>query len=93
VVIECMAMGRPLVAPNHGGAAEMGEHDETALLFKPKDSDSLADAIQRLYREDGLGKRIGMAARGNALATFAVDKHVLRVMQVYNSVLEIKDAK
>ena len=93
VVIECMAMGRPLVAPDHGGAAEMGEHDETALLFKPKDSDSLADAIQRLYREDGLGKRIGMAARDKALATFAVDEHVLRVMKIYNSMLEIKDTK
>ena len=91
VVIECMAMARPLVAPDHGGAAEMGEHDRTALLFKPGDSNSLADAIRRLYREDGLGKRIGMAARDKALATFAVDEHVLRVMKVYNSTLGIED--
>lgn len=87
VVIECMAMGRPLVAPNHGGAAEMADHDVTALLFKPGNSDSLADAILRLYREDDLGKRIGAAAREKALNTFAVDTHVTSVMNIYDSIL------
>jgi len=87
VVIECMTMARPLVAPNHGGAAEMAEDDRTALLFIPGDSDSLADAIQRLYSEDGLGKHIGMAAREKALARFSVDNHVQHVQNIYDSLL------
>jgi len=50
VVIEAMAMGRPLIGPNHGGAAEMMQHDETGLLFTPRDAQSLADAIEKFYR-------------------------------------------
>ncbi|MDA9981291.1 glycosyltransferase family 4 protein [Gammaproteobacteria bacterium] len=87
MVIETMAMARPLIAPNHGGGAEMADHDQTALLFEPGDATSLAKAILRLYREEGLGERLGEAARQKALKTFAVDEHVRLVQEVYYEVL------
>ena len=85
VVIESMAMGRPLIGPNHGGAAEMADHEETALLFEPGNSSSLASAIRRLYQDDDLRKQLGQNARTKALATFAVDEHVRRVQAIYDS--------
>jgi glycosyltransferase involved in cell wall biosynthesis len=87
MVIETMAMGRPLVAPSHGGAAEMAEHDKTALLFEPGNPDSLAAMIRRLNTEPGLGKRLGDAAREKALRTFDVQTHVVKVEKVYDLVL------
>jgi glycosyltransferase involved in cell wall biosynthesis len=88
VVIEAMAMGRPLVAPNHGGGAEMNTHDETALLFEPGSAESLADCILRIYQSPELGQRLGMAARQRALSTFDVGSHVDRVQEVYESLLD-----
>ena len=87
VVIEAMAIGRPLIGPNHGGAAEMAEHEATALLFEPGNADDLARCILRLHEEPALAARLGAAARKKALHTFAVAEHVRNVQAVYDRVL------
>ena len=90
MVIECMAMGRPLVAPNHGGAAEMAEHDRTALLFDPGNCEQLTRCIRRLYHDPDLRERLGPAARTKALAAFSVSQHVRNVQAIYAKVLRRK---
>ena len=87
VVIECMAMGRPLVAPNHGGAAEMADNNVNALLFKPGSAESLAQLIQKLFMNPELRTKLGRAARDKALGTFSVTQHVDEVQSVYEKVL------
>jgi glycosyltransferase involved in cell wall biosynthesis len=85
MVIECMAMARPLIGPAHGGAAEMADHEETALLFKPGSADDLAESILRLYREPELRQHIATQARQKALLTFAVETHADAVQALYDS--------
>jgi glycosyltransferase involved in cell wall biosynthesis len=87
VVIESLALGRPLVAPDHGGALEMIEHERTGLLFRANDPASLAAVIERLHAEPDLGRRLGTLARARALETFAVETHASRVQEVYESLL------
>jgi len=87
VVIEALALGRPIVAPSHGGAVEMIEHDETGLLFEPLNAVSLAAAIKRIHAEPDLGPRMGSAARRRALATFSAAEHTRRVQEIYDQVL------
>jgi glycosyltransferase involved in cell wall biosynthesis len=87
VVIEAMTMARPLIAPNHGGAVEMVEHEETGLLFKAGDPHDLAATILRVYRDPELGRRLGQAARAHALTIFAVSEHVRQVQGVYEQLL------
>ena len=45
VVAEAQAMGRPVVAPDHGAAPEIVLPGETGWLFAPSDSASLASAL------------------------------------------------
>lgn len=87
VVSESMTMARPVVAPNHGGAMELVQDGVTGLLFQANDPDSLASAIERLYRDPALRERLGHTARGHALATFDVQEHVKHVCAVYGQVL------
>jgi len=87
MIIESMAMARPLVAPAHGGALEMVENGATGLLFEPGNAVSLADAILALYRDPNLRSRLGTAARAHALKTFSVEDHVRQVEQVYRAIL------
>jgi glycosyltransferase involved in cell wall biosynthesis len=87
MVIETMASGRPLVAPNHGGAAEMAVHEQHALLFEPNDANSLSDMIIRLFKDESLRTRLGQAARMKALATFDISTHVDSVVAVYDELL------
>ncbi|HLJ18834.1 MAG TPA: glycosyltransferase family 4 protein, partial [Stellaceae bacterium] len=45
VVVEAQAMGRPVVATNHGGARETVAPGSTGWLVPPADARALADAI------------------------------------------------
>jgi len=85
VVIECLAMGRPLIGPNHGGAAEMMEHNKTGLLFTPKNALLLAEQIETYYNNSELRSTLGQNAREHALNTFAVNTHVEKIQTVYEN--------
>lgn len=88
MVIECMAMGRPLIGPDHGGAAEMMEHNKTGLLFTPNDALSLATEIENFYCNSQLQLQLGHNARLHALETFAVSSHADKIQTLYNSILQ-----
>jgi glycosyltransferase involved in cell wall biosynthesis len=45
VLVEAQAMGRPVIAPDHGAAPEIVTVGETGWLFKARDAASLATAI------------------------------------------------
>ena len=47
VMIEAQAMGRPIVATDHGGARESVLSGETGFLVKPNDADALAEGIRK----------------------------------------------
>ena len=67
--LEAMACGRPLIAGDVGGLAEMVEDGETGLLV-PADAGALAAAILRLAGDPDLGARMAVAAR-----TYVVERH------------------
>ncbi len=87
VVIESMAMGRPLIAPNHGGAAEMMHHEHTGLLFAPNDAKALAAAILQFYLHPNLQQTLGANARSHALNTFAIQHHAEHVQAIYRQLI------
>jgi exopolysaccharide biosynthesis WecB/TagA/CpsF family protein len=67
--LEAMACGRPLIAGDVGGLAEMVEDGGTGLLV-PADAGALAAAILRLAGNPDLGARMAVAAR-----TYVVERH------------------
>ena len=87
VVIEAMTMGRSLIGPAHGGAAEMIEDHESGLLVPPGDPAALTAAIVRLHDDPDYGYRLGAAARERALRLFAVEEHVRLVQAAYDRLL------
>ncbi|QSA97611.1 glycosyltransferase family 4 protein [Methylococcus sp. EFPC2] len=87
MIIECLAMARPLIAPDHGGALEMVEHERTGLLFEAGNASDLAAAIERLCSDASLRRILGAAARQHALETFSIEQHINAVQNVYDDVL------
>jgi len=84
VVIEAMTMGRPIIGPAHGGAAEMIEDGKSGLLTRPGDASALAAAVIRLHGDPDYARWLGVAARERALQLFAVEEHVRRVQEAYD---------
>src|SRR6185369_3966945 len=56
VITEAQAMGRPVVATDHGGARETVAPGVTGWLASPRDPGALADAITEALRLDAGGR-------------------------------------
>ena len=61
VAIEAMAAGVPVIAAAHGGVLDIVVHEETGLLFPPRDALALADAIANLALNKPLRLSLGSA--------------------------------
>lgn len=66
VVVEAMALGKPVVAGSEGGPAYIITPGVNGLLAPYGDAVSLADAIVRLLDDPDLATRLGAAARARA---------------------------
>lgn len=65
VPIEAQAMGRPVIATDHGGTKETILEGETGWLTPPGDADALADALQEALSLD-IRARAMLATRAMA---------------------------
>jgi glycosyltransferase involved in cell wall biosynthesis len=70
VIVEGMACGRAVVASSAGGAAELFEHEVTALGCPPGDPDALAAALSQLIADPALRQRLGERGRAAAIQRF-----------------------
>ncbi len=66
VVVEGMAAGRPVIAANAGGPAEIITDEVDGLLFEPRNVDDLARALTRTARDPSLRERLGRAGMRRA---------------------------
>ncbi len=71
--LEALASGRPLIASNVGGIAEVVRDDDNGLLVPEKDPVALAAAIERLRAEPELRERLSGRAREFALERLGWD--------------------
>lgn len=77
VTLECMALGKPLVASDVGGVREQLTHGENALLYPAGDIDALADALARLA-DPALRARLGQGALDTVRRRFGQRRMVAR---------------
>jgi D-inositol-3-phosphate glycosyltransferase len=76
VVVEAMAMERPIIATNAGGLPEIITNGKTGLLIKPRDATAVALAIHRILSDSALRLSLGHLAREEALKRFDFDNCV-----------------
>jgi len=66
VIIEAMALGKPVIAGNSGGPTEIMTDGVHGLLTPFGDADALAAALLRYLEEPDLARRLGLAAQQRA---------------------------
>lgn len=59
VLLEAMALGRPVIATRAGGPLEIVVDGETGFLVPPSSPEALADAVKRLIADPDAGRRLG----------------------------------
>ncbi len=88
VIVEAQAMGRPVVAFDHGGAKETILEGETGLLVEPGDTAALARALNAALDLDAeRRKSMAEVAIRHVRENFTLDKMCDSTLAVYKEVL------
>ena len=90
VILEAMAMKKPIVATNSGGTPEQIVNGQSGLLIPMDDDCAMADAIMEYIEDMQKAKKIGQNAFERFSERFSVEKMVQGVEGVYERVLNQK---
>ena len=83
VLIETMGAGTPLIATDVGGAREVIDHGENALLISPRNVGEIADSVIKLYEEPEFSRKIAASGEISVKKNFTVEKMVDRYLELY----------
>ncbi|MBA2557493.1 MAG: glycosyltransferase [Chloroflexi bacterium] len=84
VILEAMALRRPVVATNVGGIPEMIEHETTGLLVPPREPEPLAEAIVRLLVDHPLADTLARNGHDMVHDRFCIERMVESIQTLYD---------
>ena len=73
-ILEAMAHGIPVVAPNSGGLPEILNNGSQGYLVDGRNPKMFAEKCLQLYRNKELARKIGTASRERIINNFSVEK-------------------
>jgi len=85
VIIEAMALGKPVVAGDSGGPQEIITEETDGLLAPYEDARALAQQIRRYLNDSDFAANVGRAARKRALG-FSPKRYAARFVQAIRNV-------
>lgn len=87
IMLEAMALGRPVIATRVGGVYRVIRDNENGLLVPPSDSSRLAERILELLDDPLRARNMGSAAQLEVRSEFGVDRMVSEIAALYRDVL------
>ncbi len=88
VIVEAQAMGRPVVAADHGGASETVRDGETGWLVRPREAEALAAGLRdALALEPARREAVARAAIQHVRQCYSLDVTCQRTLTVYREVM------
>ena len=87
VVMEAMALGKPVIATRVGGMPDILDDGQNGVLVEPGDTTALAGAMRLLIDDADLRARMSAAALVK-VETFKAKAVVPRIEGIYSSLLE-----
>jgi glycosyltransferase involved in cell wall biosynthesis len=94
VISEAQAMGRPVVASDHGGMREQVLAGVTAIPFLPGDAESLSQALRQALLLDGDQRaHIRQQAESHVRANFTKERMCARTLALYGELLGVETGR
>jgi glycosyltransferase involved in cell wall biosynthesis len=87
VILEAMALSRPVIACNIRGLKEVVEDGETGLLVPPANSQVLANALRQLIHNEPQRLSMGRAGRRCFEERFTLDRMLANTQSLYKEIL------
>lgn len=89
VILEAMAMGKPIVAMNEGGVPEAIKDGVNGISIPPKNASLMAQKIIGLLGDRDKAKKMGQAARKCAEEHFSIEANVKKIQKEYLQILKV----
>ncbi len=86
VLLEALALGKPVIASDSGGIRDIVQHEKTGLLVPPGDAEALARAIARYVENPEYARDLALAGREHTAREFSWDSITGRLRAIYRSV-------
>jgi glycosyltransferase involved in cell wall biosynthesis len=83
VLIEAMAMRKPLIGSHGGAVPEIVEQGVTGMTFTPGDSQALAQYVTQLLSDTASRREMGERAFARLTEHFHVQANVARTQEIY----------
>lgn len=87
VLIEAMALRKPVIAYNENGPSEIVTHEKDGLLVDPQAEHGLAAAMKRVLLEKEMREALGRAGRETVVEKFHIADSAQKIHDLYQEVL------
>ncbi|MFQ5480246.1 MAG: glycosyltransferase family 4 protein [Thermodesulfobacteriota bacterium] len=87
IVLEAMAMGKPIVATEVGGVGEVLRDEGADFLLQPEDPKGFAGAVTRLIEDKELRTKLGKANRVKIEKNFNLEGMINSYEKLYKDIL------
>ncbi len=92
VVMEGMAAGKAVVAPDKGGPVELIEHETDGILYEAGSIDALARSVLRLADDSVFRKSLGKNARDKAHRQFGIQNNIQAIERIIRKTAPVNPA-
>jgi len=87
VLLEAAAMEVPIVATRIAGVPRLVLDDETGLLIEPGSSQSLAEALARILKDESLRYSLRHAGRRRVETNYSFAERIRKIRNIYDTLL------
>jgi L-malate glycosyltransferase len=87
VLLEGMALRKPVVGSGSGAVPEIVVDGVTGFTFEPGNAEALADRVSQLLRDPARARAMGEAGLERLRSHFTLDRNVERTTAIYDAVL------
>lgn len=89
VLLEAMALKKPLVGANAGAVPEIIQHGETGFLSAPGDDQDLARNVAELLQDPGQAQAMGEKGYQRLVHEFGIKTNVLGTQTLYERIFSV----
>lgn len=86
-LMEYMVLGKPVVATQGGGTAELVLDGEVGYVIPPADVEALVEKLQMLLNDDQLAQQLGSAGKARIYEHFNLDRMAEEYIGLYQQLL------
>lgn len=92
VLIESMALQKPVIAYNENGPSEIVTHEKDGFLVDPQAENGLADAMKKVLHEKEMRDALGQAGRQSVVEKFHIADSAQKIHDLYCEILDAPKA-